>query len=518
MIRVEKDQSGFTIAELVIAIVIFGMISVGVFGLYSSFINSHITIKRKSQALALATNQMEYLKSLPYNNLAVQGGSIYSPSPIPSSSTKTINNFDYQIKTNIEYVDDAYDGCANYPNQALKEKNCRNYPAPASAPATDTNPADYKLAQVTVYGPNNIRLAFVDTLISARVAETASTTGALFVNVIDGNGNPVAGANVRVVNNSITPNADLSDTTDSNGLVVIYGLPPDTSNFNYEITASKTGYSSLTTIKPSGELQPNYLSQKIFSQQSSYVTLPIKPQGENSFILETTNTNGTALPGVKVYVKGGYKKYNLATDTSYYFDNLTPDTRPTTDGNGITVLNNLVPGSYYFCGDSGASSCSNGGTNYYLAAAVPYTGVNSFGPINLPIYDSSTPANALLVHNGVQYMQKVRLMLTTNSNSPRISSVSPYEISTSSNNMSDVALVINGFNLPCNDNPASCNTTVSIAGRQATCIGSAIGQQLNCNVNLDGIAAGKQTMTITANGIALTIPSSPHMGAINVIP
>lgn len=520
MKRVARNQVGFSLVELVTGLVVFGIIALSFLYLFTSLVSSTIVTKRKAQALALATNQMEYLKSLPYNNLAVQGGSIVTSSPIPSTKTAKINGVVYTIKTNIEYVDDAFDGCGSYPTLALKQKYCRNYPAPSGAPATDQNPADYKLAHVTVLDPKNNTLSDIDTQISARVAETASTTGALFVNIIDSNGNPVSGSTVQVSNATSSPSVDVSDTSDNNGVVIFYGLPVDTNGYDYVITAYKTGYSTLSTISPSGALQPNYVSQQVFTQLSSFVTLPIKRQGTNSLLLETTDTNGAPLANAKVYVKGGYKKYTATPDTSYYYDNMSPDTRPITDTNGLIGIDNLVPGDYFVCGDIGATSCSVGGVTYYLAAAVPYGGNNSFSPIAIPTYDAATPPTTTYPYNALTYLQKVRLMMTSSSTSPRIVSVSPYEISQGTNDMSAITFTVSGVNLPCSAVASSCGTTVSLAqggtSHTASCTGSSAGLQLACTVSLSGISIGTLSMVITANGQTLTIPTSPHLGAMHV--
>lgn len=517
----KPNAAGFTLVELVIGFTVVGIIGLGIFGLYLALVNSAVVSQQKAHASTLATNQMEYLKSLPYNNLAVAGGSIYTTNPLPATSTQKLNGVTYTVKTSINYVDDAFDGCAAYPNQSLKEKYCRNYPAPSGAPATDLNPQDYKIVHVSVYNKSNLSLAEMDTQIAARVAETASTTGAIFINVIDKDGNPVEGATVQVKNTTISPVANVSDATDSNGIAIFYGLPPDTNGYDYVVTASKTGYSSLTTIAPAGSLQPTYPSLRVFTQASSYVTLTIAPQATNSLAIETTTTTGAALGGVKVYAKGGYKKYTATTDTSYYYDNLSPtDTRLTTDGNGLGVLTNLVPGDYYFCGDAGATSCSVGGTTYYLAAAVPYGGSNAFNPIAVAPDDPASPAS--FAQGGQSYMQKVRLLLTTSSTFPRISTFSPSEISLAAGGLTNVSFQIKGANLPCSATAASCSTTVRLTQAAqtftASCTGSSAGLQLNCTVNLSSIAAGDASLTIIANGQTFNLPAAPLLGGLHVAP
>ncbi len=522
-ISMTTDEGGYTLIELIVSMLVLGFLVLGASNLFTSLLNSAIVSQRQSVATTLATNQMEYLKSLPYDHLAVAGGSIYSTQTIPASYTKKVQGVTYTVTTSINYVDDAYDGCGSYPNATLKQQYCRNYPPPTGAPSTDTNAGDYKDARVTVKDPSGTVLDSLDTHIGALVAETASNTGALFVKVIDDSGQPVSGATVNVVNSNVSPAVNVSDSTDSNGLSIFYDLPPSTTNYRYVITASNAGYSSLTTIAPSGSLQPNYSSQNLIAQSSSYVTLTIKPMGSDSLLVESTDVNGNPLANAKIYIKGGYKKYTSSTDTSYYFDNMSPsDTRPTTDSGGLVGVSNLVPGSYYFCGDAGASNCKIGNTTYYLAAAIPYTGDNALQPISVPIYLASNPPATTFAYNGDNYLQKVRLMLTTDSSFPRVSDFNPSDVNQSAGNLSSFTFTVNGTNLPCSSNPASCSTQVkfSQAGNNyiASCTGSAAGTQLNCTANLSAIGQGDAQMIITVSGKTLNLPTSPLLGGLIVKP
>ena len=521
--RPDLNERGFTLVELTVGFVVVGIIAGSMLMLYAAMVSSELLNKRKAVASTLATNQMEYLKSLPYNNLAVAGGSIVSSNPLPASTKKVLNGYEYNTITSINYVDDAYDGCGNYPSQVLKEAYCRNYPAPSGAPAVDTNRADYKIIHVAVYGPTNVKFAEVDSQVSARVAETASTTGALFVTVIDNTGNPLSGAAVSVTNNTLVPSINVSDNTDSNGNAVFYGLPPDTIGYDYVVSASLNNYSSITTIAPSGSLQPNYSSQRIFTQLSSLVTLTLKPQGANSLLVETTNVSGNPIGNVKVNLKGGYKKYSNTTDTSYYYDAISPtDIRSTTNGSGIVGVRNLVPGSYVFCGDLGATGCSIGGTTYYLAAAVPYGVSNSFNPIIVPTFSADSPPSITYAFEDASYLQKVRLILTNNASFPRIQSVSPSDVSIGGGTIGAFGFQISGVNLPCSSAAASCQTSVRLVQGSnnfiATCTGNASGLTLDCTVNMTGANVGVATLVITSNGNTLSLPGSPLLGGVNVTP
>lgn len=517
-----RSQAGYTLVELMISVVVLGIVALAFFGLFTSLVQSAVLMKHRSVALTLATNQMEYLKSLPYNNLAVKNGSIIATNPLDAITTKKVDGVTYTIKTSINYLDDAFDGCGYYPNATLKEAYCRNY-ALAANNANDLNPADYKSVHITVTTNGSTILSEIDTQIAARIAETASNTGGLFVNVIDENGNPLQGAVVRVVNTTTSPLVDISDNTDANGNALFYSLPPDPAAYDYVLTASLTNYSTLTTIVPSGSLQPNYSNQKVINQQSSLVTLQIKPLGTNSLWVEATDTSGNPLANLRVYAKGGYKKYSNTSDTSYYFDTMSPlDTRPTTDANGNTTIKNLVPGEYYFCGDTGATNCRIGSTTYYLAAAVPYGGVRPFGPIVVPTYSTSDPSGTIFTLDDTGYLQKVRLILTTNSLYPRIFSVSPYTANQADANINALAFTIKGANIPCSNTPASCATNVKILQSTTTytaiCTGAAAGTTLNCTVDLSAASVGSTQLQITSNGNTLTIPATLALGGLTIEP
>ncbi len=517
------NQTGFTLTELVIGIVVLAIVAISFATLFTALVRSGLAAKRVAVASSLATNQIEYLKSLPYDNLAVAGGSIYISNPLPATKTEKIDGFTYTIRTSINYIDDAFDGCTTYPTQALKEKLCRNFPPPASVTANDNNAGDYKIVNVSVENATGTKLATLDTQIAARVAETSSTTGALIVNVIDDNGSPVQGATVTVTNTTITPNANLSDSSDASGIAIFYNLPPDSAAFDYTVSASKANFSSLTTIIPSGTLVPTYSSQKVFTQASSYVTLLIKPQGQYSLIAEAVDTSGAALSGIRLYAKGGYKRFTSTTNTTYYFDNLTPsDTRPTTGADGISTFSNLVPGPYYFCGNSGATSCTVGAATRFLVAAIPYSGSDSYLPLDVPISDPTNPPTTTHLYGGNNYLQKARLIFSASSTFPRITTLSENEISLASANLSAFAFSLTGVNLPCSSSAASCSTTVAVLQASntytASCTGTSAGTKVDCTVNLTGIVAGSTQLRVASGGNTYTSPADLSLGSFNVVP
>lgn len=515
--HMRRQEGGYTLVELMVSLIVLGIIALAAFQLLTALLHSAIVSKRQAVAYTLANNQMEYLKELSYDQLAVAGGAIPSSTTIPASFSTKVNGETYIVKTGVVYADDAFDGCGSYPTLALKQLYCHNYPPPTGAPALDTNPKDTKNATVTVTDTAGHTLSTLDTKISARVAETASNTGALFVKVVDESGDPISGATVVATNSTTTPAINVSDTSDGNGTVIFYGLPPDSTNYDFNVTASFAGYSTLTTILPAGSLQPVYPNVNLLAQNSALVTLKIMPMGTNSLIVESTDINGSPLPNAKIYIKGGYKRYTNSSDTSYYYDNMRgSDTRPTTNASGLINLTNLVPGDYIFCGDVGATSCTVGGTTYYLAAAVPYGGDNSLNPITVPTYSATNPPTTTYDFGGNAYLQKVRLMLTTNSSFPRVTSITPYSANQSTDPMANLNFSISGANLPCNASVASCNTEVRFtqAGNTytASCTGNSGGLLIHCTVNLSSVSPGLLQLTITVGGNSLVLPTTPLGG------
>lgn len=508
---------GYTLVELVISLVIITVVGLGLMQLFISLVQSANLAKQRSVANSLANNQMEFLRSLSYDSLAVSGGSIIASSYLPAEETKEVNGIKYTVVTTIRYADDAYDGCGSYPNIELKKKYCRNFSAPGNSDGknlvNDTNPADYKATNVTIKSSAGVRLASVDSHMAARVSETASTTGALFITVTDPSGMPITEAEVVVKNNSLSPNVDVASLTDSAGTAIFYNLPPDI-NANYTINVSKPEYSSIYTIAPSGSLQPTYSKQKIITQQSSYLSLVIGKMSQNSLLIETVDTNGNPLPNVKVYTKGGYKKYTDSNNSAYYFDTLSPsDTRPVTDSSGLATLDNLPPiNEYIFCNEDGSYGCvSTGGTTYYLVSAVPYGGNNSLAPITIPAKGDDT--SGTFQHNGIGYSQKVRLILTTNSGFPRVFKIDPDSVSRTNDNMKNVKMVLTGQNLlGANVELVQGGTTIP----NKNCSGND-GKQLTCGFDISATSNDPLQVRIQKGGFTITLPANPK-GSLYVTP
>lgn len=492
-----NNTDGFTVPELVAGIIILSLLVLGVMQTYFVYIDSTVLTRKKSIAISIGTEQLEKIKALPYDQLAVTGGSIITSGPtLPPSIDVTNGNFKFEIRTNIQYVDDAFDGCFNYP--VSQKYLCKNGPVKTGVPI-DPNPRDYKVIDVTVLEKNTGKqVAFFSTQSAARVAETGSNTGALVITVITSSGQPVIGATVKITNSTITPNVNQTNVTDSNGVVLFLDTPPD-SQKDYVITASKSGYSSLSTIPASGSLNPVYPNIAVFAQTASQATMQIDEIATDSLHLTAVRSeDGSPLANTTFNFRGGIKLYSNPTDLTYsYQQNIT------TNSSGEIALQNLVPGTYFAC-RSTTDDC--GGGRKLSASQSAYISSSS-NEIFVP------PGNGTIA--GIAPPQFAKIFLTTNSNHTRIRSINPNNVTASDPSINDISITINGANLS-----GATVTFVQGAITLPTIVGGTDqADKIIRKVNLSGKNGAWQVVVVRSGTTAVQNGITPGvLGGFNVTP
>lgn len=93
----EKDRTlqskigsrGFSFVELIITAAIAALVFGGLFASYESIISIIRESRLKANALALATERIEYIRSLPYASVGTQGG--VPSGTLPQTSTAVLN-------------------------------------------------------------------------------------------------------------------------------------------------------------------------------------------------------------------------------------------------------------------------------------------------------------------------------------------------------------------------------------------------------------------------------------------
>lgn len=495
-LRIQNNNSGFTIAEVVVSVVILTIFSISIMSAYFIMVGSAATARLKSKGLSVGTEQIEYLRSLPYDNLAVEGGSINtSATKIPASKEVTVGSDTFIVETTIVYVDDAFDGCLAYPS--AQSYLCRNGPAKSGLPV-DSNPRDYKVADVIVKEKNSQKeISRVSTQIAARVAETGGATGAIIVVVVDSTGQVISGATVTITNSTVSPQVNQSVGTDVNGTALFLDATPD-SGKDYVITATKSGYSSLTTIASSGSLLPTYPNISVLAQQVTSSTMLIDKISSESLLVRVVDSNGSPRPGAQFSIRGGVKLYTSVVDQSYSYT----QTSITADSNGEYLFSNLTPGQYELCYSS--SLCQSG---RYAIALHSTFGSQSGQPFTV----EPGVTNQL----GGTPMQTVTMYTSSSSSYPRISSISPSSISATANNLDDVEIIISGSNL----SGSLVQLRQTGVDSNGTTVGVDTGTSIRRAFNLSGKTGSFEVVVTGAGGIVTQNGLAPGtLGGFNVTP
>jgi type II secretory pathway pseudopilin PulG len=458
----QRGEGGFTLIETILGMTVMIIMIVAVTNLFVSNLRTVTVGKAKAIGLSLANEQLEYLRDLPYQSVATQGGAIYPPGIIPDTQTLVRGGYTFTVKTEVNYIDDPYDGYISCP--------CST--GPAAGKSKDLNPADYKKAQITVkLKSSGAVVATLTSDFAAKAAETASNTGVLSVLVKDATDTPIANANVTITNSAQTPNVNISTTTDNLGYVTIPNLPLDSSN-RYFVTASLGGYSTdATEGDPAGasvtavELNPNILVQQV-----TQVVMQI--DRVSNMTVHVVDTTGAALSSKAIRITGA----KVLEKTSGVASKYKYDVTSTTNASGDITLTGIEWDAYSFTPPSGS----------YLVSAQPYV------PVSL------LPSSS----------QAVTLVLSTSSSYPTVTKMTPTSAQTGT---SAVSFTLNGTNL-------GSGTTVALrqAGQSdivATGLAFTGSTKITGSFNLTSAATGSWDLIVTKSGNTVT-----QTGGFNVTP
>ncbi|MBI3963495.1 MAG: prepilin-type N-terminal cleavage/methylation domain-containing protein [Candidatus Kerfeldbacteria bacterium] len=311
-------RAGFTLVESLVGIAIFAIIAVGVYRTYSTTAESIRVARLKTTVTALANEQLEIVRNLPYADVGLVGG--LPVGTLPPLQTLVRDNITFSVRMTIRNVDDPFDGTiGGDPN--------------------DLSPADYKLVAVQISCPDcrNLLPEEFTTIAAPEALETTSTNGALFVQVFDAVGQPVPDADVHIVNSQAAPPIVIDDTTNANGLLQVVDAPPGVEA--YEITVSRSGYSTERTYPIGDPPNPNPITP--------HATVALQQVTEISFAIDRTSTldvssvtdTCTPVPNID-FTLAGSKRIGTAPDILKY------STVQSTDGAGTRTMTGLEWDTY----------------------------------------------------------------------------------------------------------------------------------------------------------------------------
>lgn len=334
-------SDGFTLTEVLVGAAVFVIIAIGVYQSYLRLSNAVRVSRAKVVANSILNDEVELIRNLPYQDVGIPGG--LPAGKLARNVTTTRSGFEFAITRTIRNIDDPFDGTlGGTPN--------------------DTAPADYKLIalELTCAKCQNFNSLERTTTVAAKNLEISSGGGALFIRVIDANGNGVAQANVRIANQKLTPNLNLDDVTNNQGIFQLVDVPPSVGGYNTQV--SKSGYSSDATYPPGQSQNPNPVKadSTVLAGQVTQVTFAI--DRVSTINLSTTNQSCAVVPNVSLQADGS-KLIGRNPDVLKYSQSIT------TDAIGQRTLSNLEWDLYNFRLTD---------ANYDLAGSIPLV------PLNLP--------------------------------------------------------------------------------------------------------------------------------------
>jgi prepilin-type N-terminal cleavage/methylation domain-containing protein len=244
-----NSRRGMTLVELLVAVTIMTLVFGGIMLSLQYMLRIIGSSKAYAGGVALANEQMEYIRSLDYDAVGTAGG--IPDGIIPQNGTTTLNGITYTYRVLVEYIDSPQDGEGEDDENGIL--------------------ADYKLAKVT-YAWEEKGEPREATLISNIIPPGIETTdggGTLKVNVFDAAVQPIAGASVHVYNDSGSSTIDTTRFTNSNGIALFSGAP---ALANYEITVSDSGYSTDQTYSPDAA-NPNPVTPPVAVLESQVSTM-----------------------------------------------------------------------------------------------------------------------------------------------------------------------------------------------------------------------------------------------------
>ena len=219
-----RGEKGATLLDTVVGTALMLVVFLGIAAAFQFSLDVVTNNKSRAGAIALVNERMEYLRSLSYTQIGVEGG--IPAGIVPQVETVSWNGIEYTRRTSVLYSDDPEDGLGD-----LDENDII---------------ADYKTIRVEVswmsrQGERSVTLIG---RVSPNGVEVAVPGGILTIYVVNAAAVPVFDAQVDIINTETSPAINIRTYTNSEGVVSFIGAPAAS---NYQITVSRTGYSSAQT-------------------------------------------------------------------------------------------------------------------------------------------------------------------------------------------------------------------------------------------------------------------------------
>jgi prepilin-type N-terminal cleavage/methylation domain-containing protein len=246
------DESGFSMVEVLVAILVFSVMIGGIATLQGSTMNVIRNNRHRSVAANLAADEMDTIRSTTFTNLLTQLGAVTQP-------TVTIDGVPYTVLRETEWVSsDASAGACDAP--------------------ADADPAFLRI-RVAVTWPvmSGVKPVESNTIITPPVGTYDATSGHLAVSVLDRDGAPQEGVPVALAGPE-----SASQITNAEGCVFFAFLTPG----SYTATLNKSGWVSdqgVAAPSQNAAIVTGAIASLLFQyDQAASLTLVLSGKGSGS--------------------------------------------------------------------------------------------------------------------------------------------------------------------------------------------------------------------------------------------
>ncbi len=318
--KTNYQYKAFSLLEVIFTVAILLIGSIAILNLFNLVVKMNWENKARVGAIQLANKKIEIARNLPYDDVGTVGGIVAGT--IPENETVILNGIEYNIYTNVAYVDDPFDGTWD-----------------SDPPDTLTN--DYKRVLVRVSWDSEFSSSPVEfyTDIAPNGVESNLGGGTIVINVFNASGLPVDAASIHIYNPSVSPAVDMNTFSNSQGQLVLPGVLEAIES--YEITVTKSGYSTDKTYAATVDLPtPDKPHLTVFEGKTTSVSFSIDKTAD--MLISVKDINGVSLGNIPVHIWGN-KRIGLDGEGEpvYKFD----DSRES-DASGQIALNSIEWDNY----------------------------------------------------------------------------------------------------------------------------------------------------------------------------
>jgi len=371
---VKRQNVGFTLIEVLVAVAVMSVIAIAFFGLFNQVLK-FVQIKRiRMQAAMLGTEQMELIRNLKYSDVGTVAG--IPAGVIPQTQNLSRGGVNYTVSADVRYIDDPFDGLlGGEPDDLLN--------------------IDYKQAKITTAWQTRWGLGsmFFLSSIAPEGLESASGGGTLKLHVMNASGGAMPQALVDIINPYAGVNL-IYYLTNDNGLILLPGAPAGLGV--YQITVDKLGgYSGARTYgldDPAGNILPAPAHLAVSLGNTAEATFGIDLTGTLNVRSAMYNPFGVPTPVSADYSIFGAKTIGELADGSVIYKNIY---NGRTDNLGQVALIDLEWDSYTIDFHPGATAGFN--IMQYSPPDNPITVLPSAATSSFVIFYSPYSAYSLLV-------------------------------------------------------------------------------------------------------------------------